>query len=150
MDVALAQLGIFVHIEHVMLDMIKNTCIIYGNSNVRLINRSHKLRFFGLKTQLRTQEESGLVAFCISRANGSAKTRISANRLKPCIDEPLNEPRRSSVNQATRKTGKMGYREFGLLYSRLIIELINYVDSRLMLAIPRSNPSRGSLCLKDL
>jgi hypothetical protein len=46
-----------------MLNIIK----IDSNSNVRLITRSHKLRFFGLKTQLRTQEESGLMAFFMSR-----------------------------------------------------------------------------------
>lgn len=150
MDVGLVRLGIFVHIEHVMLDIIKNICIIYGNSSAHLIPKAIKLRFSRLNPNCVRRENRDLMAFFMSRANGSAKTRISDNRLKPCIDEPLNEPRRSSVNQATRKTGKMGYREFGLLYSRLIIELINYVDSRLMLAIPRSNPSRGSLCLKDL
>ena len=85
-----------------------------------------------LNPHLHAQGESRLVtAFLLSRANGSAITRISDSWLKPYTDEPLHEPRWSSVNQATRKKGKMGYRMFGSQYERLIIELISYADSRL-------------------
>jgi hypothetical protein len=88
-----------------------------------------------LNLNLPTQGESRLMAFLLSRANGSAITRIGDSWLKPYTDEPLNEPRWGSVNQATTKTGKMGYRKIGRLKLRLIIELINYVDSRLRLAM---------------
>jgi hypothetical protein len=109
----------------------QNICKIVSNSNVRLINEAVKASVLRVKDPTaHTGRIETLAAFLLSRANGSAITRISDSWLKPYTDEPLNEPRRPSVNQATRKTGKMGYMEIGLLYRRLIIELISYADSR--------------------
>ena len=125
------------------LDFLKNIIKIEFNSCVRM-GGSSKLRFSRLNPDLRTQGESRLRAFFMSRANGCATTRISDNRLKPYTDEPLYEPRWRELMQGITETSKQGYRKFGSLYEHSIIELHHLVDSRHMLAITVSNPYRGS------
>ena len=121
--------------------IVSNSINSYGGM---LIIRSHQLRYSGLKAQLPPQRISRLVAFLLSRANRSAITRISANRLTLYTDEPFYEPRWRELMQGIAETGKMGYRMFGSQYERLINELHRLADSRHVAGYEGSTPSRGS------